>query len=117
MSTDPTTGGGQFFVPADGTAPPPPPPAPEPEDEEPQSLLQILSEHLSLAFLSRARADSSDRETREWDRLIVAYACLLTEWLWEDPKSVRDFLEAGAITMVCHLVLVLSASYLNKHRS
>lgn len=95
--------GGSFFVPADG-APPVPRVAdevPPDEEDEPQSLLQIISEHLSLALLSRRRADTSEREAREWDRLIVGYLCLLAQWLWEDPATVRAFLEAGALGMVC----------------
>ncbi|KAH9920972.1 p115 like vesicle tethering protein [Fomitopsis serialis] len=88
--------GGSFFVPADGSAPPPPPEE-EPEQEEPQTLLQILSEHLSLAFLARGRADTSDREAREWDRLLVGYLTLLSQWLWEDPQATKQFLEAGAL--------------------
>lgn len=92
---------GSFFVPADGGPPPVQDAEPaEEEDEPPQSLLQILSEHLSLAFLSRTRADTSDREAREWDRLIVGYLSLLVQWLWEDPGSVRDFLNAGGLGMV-----------------
>lgn len=91
--------GGSFYVPADG-APPPPPPEEEPEPDEPQTLLQILSEHLSLAFLARGRADTSDREAREWDRLLVGYLTLLSQWLWEDPQAVRQFLEAGALGIV-----------------
>ncbi|KAG6888500.1 hypothetical protein C0995_007838 [Termitomyces sp. Mi166 len=87
---------GSFFVPADGAPPPPPPPPEEEEDDEPpQSVLQILSENLSLSFLSRSRASTSDRESREWDRLIIGYLCLLSQWLWEDPQSVREFLDAG----------------------
>ncbi|OCH89444.1 hypothetical protein OBBRIDRAFT_794308 [Obba rivulosa] len=91
-------GAGSFFVPADGA-----PAAPEPEAEEadePQSLLSILSEHLSLALLARARADTPEREAREWDRLLVGYLTLLAQWLWEDPGAVRGFLEAGAISML-----------------
>ncbi|KAI0785718.1 p115 like vesicle tethering protein [Abortiporus biennis] len=90
-----------FFVPADGGPPPSTQPVspPEPEDE-PQSLLQILNEHLSLAFLERKRADTSDREAREWDRLIVGYLTLLIQWLWEDPSAVKDFLEAGGLGML-----------------
>lgn len=101
-------GASAFFVPADGG----PPPAqthvadevPDEEDEQ-QTLLQTLSEHLSLALLSRRRADTSEREAREWDRLIVGYLCLFVQWLWEDPKSVRDFLEAGALGMVRFIFL------------
>lgn len=93
---------GSFFVPADG-GPAPTHIADEipEEEEEQQTLIQILSEHLSLALLSRRRADTSEREAREWDRLIVGYLCLFIQWLWEDPPSVRDFLEAGALGMVC----------------
>ncbi|KZT69676.1 hypothetical protein DAEQUDRAFT_248604 [Daedalea quercina L-15889] len=88
--------GGSFYVPADG-GPPPQPEEEEPEQEEPQTLLQILGEHLSLAFLARGRADTSDREAREWDRLLVGYLTLLSQWLWEDPQAVKQFLEAGAL--------------------
>lgn len=90
--------GGNFFVPADGT---PSASAPEPEEQdEPQTLMQILSEHLSLAFLARGRPDTPDPEVREWDRLIVGYLCLLAQWLWEDAAAARDFLEAGALSVV-----------------
>ncbi|KAJ3514491.1 hypothetical protein NLJ89_g2351 [Agrocybe chaxingu] len=85
-----------FFVPADGG--PPEPAAAEPEDDdEPQTLLQILTENLSLALLSRSRTNTSDREKREWDRYVVGYLSLLSQWLWEDPKSVRGFLDAGGL--------------------
>ncbi|KIP03586.1 hypothetical protein PHLGIDRAFT_496370 [Phlebiopsis gigantea 11061_1 CR5-6] len=91
---------GSFFVPADGGPAPAPVAEEEPEEDEQQTLLQILSEHLSLALLSRRRADTSEREAREWDRLIVGYLCLFVQWLWEDPPSVREFLEAGALGML-----------------
>jgi hypothetical protein len=101
-------GGGtdNFFVPADGA----PTQSKTPEiaddyDEPPQTLLQILSENLSLSFLSRSRADTSERESREWDRLLVAYLCLLSQWLWEDPGSVREFLDAGGLGVVCRFIL------------
>ncbi|KAK7052866.1 Vesicle-mediated ER to Golgi transport protein [Paramarasmius palmivorus] len=65
-----SSGGGAFFVPADAASQPPAAPEPpvEDDDEPPQTLIQILTENLSLAFLARARADNSDREAREWDR-------------------------------------------------
>ncbi|KAL0065563.1 Vesicle-mediated ER to Golgi transport protein [Marasmius tenuissimus] len=70
---------------------------PDDDDEPPQTLCQIITENLSLSFLARSRANNSDRESREWDRLIVAYTCLLSQWLWEEPGAVRDFLEAGGL--------------------
>jgi len=101
----PTSGGGSFFVPADGSGSAPPPP---PEDEDdPLPLMQILTEHLSLAFISRPKmqiGDSPTRETREWDRIIINYICLLVQWLWDDPKSVRAYLEAGGLTLVGFLL-------------
>ncbi|KAN0137791.1 Uso1 / p115 like vesicle tethering protein, head region domain containing protein [Lactarius tabidus] len=96
----PSTESGAFFVPADGGPPPPaaagPPPKEDPEDD-PQSLLSLLTEHLSLAFLQRSRAGLAPRETRETDRVICAYLSLLAQWLWEDPRAVREFLEAGGL--------------------
>ncbi|KAG6836193.1 hypothetical protein H0H93_010459, partial [Arthromyces matolae] len=94
VSAVPDPNAGQFFVPADG-APPPPSPPEEEDDEPPQSVLQILSENLSLSLLSRSHEGTSDLESREWDRLIVGYLCLLSQWLWDDPQSVRQFLDAG----------------------
>ena len=94
---------GSFFVPADGA--PPVSHTDVSDDDEPQNLLQILSENLSLSLLSRSRATDSDRESREWDRLVVGYLCLLSQWLWEDPPSVREFLDAGGFGVVCRSLL------------
>ena len=100
-------------MPADGGPPPLGQVPADEEPDEPQTLLQLLTEHLSLAFLSRAHADTNGRERREWDRLIVAYLALLAQWLWEDPKAVREFLEAGGLSMVrLSFVSVFPASVL-----
>nr|KAH9976319.1 p115 like vesicle tethering protein [Lactifluus volemus] len=93
-----STADGAFYVPADGN----PPPAPELESKDeaedgPQSLVALLSEHLSLAFLQRSRAGLAPRDAREADRIICAYLSLLAQWLWEDPRAVREFLEAGGL--------------------
>ncbi|KAG6898006.1 hypothetical protein C0992_007495 [Termitomyces sp. T32_za158] len=99
---------GSFFVPADGTPPAPPPQPEEEDDEPPQSVLHVLSENLSLSFLTRSRASTSDRESREWDRLVIGYLCLLAQWLWEDPQSVRDFLDAGGFGTESAMNLIAS---------
>ncbi|PPQ64546.1 hypothetical protein CVT24_008448 [Panaeolus cyanescens] len=85
-----------YFVPADG-GPPPTEETPDDDDDAPQTLLQVLTENLSLSLLSRSRANTSDLEAREWDRYVVGYLCLLCQWLWDDPKSVKDFLDAGGL--------------------
>lgn len=98
---------GQFFVPADG-APSAATPPEEDEEDAPQSLLHLFSENLSLCFLSRSRTED-ELEEREWDRLIVGYICLLSQWLWDDPKAVREFLEAGGLGTVSLSPFTLSA--------
>jgi hypothetical protein len=93
-----STAGGAFYVPADGEPPPPSEPTSKEDTEDaPQSLLALLTEHLSLAFLQRSRAGLAPREAREADRVICAYLSLLAQWLWEDPRAVREFLEAGGL--------------------
>lgn len=92
--------GGAFFVPADGGAPPALEKEVDEDEDEAQSLLQILTEHLSLAFLARTRDGLSEADSREWDRWLIAYLSLLSQWLWEDPKAVRTFLEAGGMGFV-----------------
>ncbi|KAF5365978.1 hypothetical protein D9758_006671 [Tetrapyrgos nigripes] len=96
-----------FFVPADG----PPPPAQagqtdkeedDDDDDDPQTLLAIITENLSLAFLSRSRYQNDKVgegaiEKRIWDRLVTAYMSLLATWLWEDPGATREFLECGGL--------------------
>lgn len=90
---------GAFFVPADTSSAPPSGAAPhDDEDDETQTLLQVLAEHLSLALLARTRAD--EREAREWDRCVVGILSLLSQWLWDDPRAVKEVLEAGALSTV-----------------
>lgn len=99
----PAADSGNFFVPADGAPPPsiPDTAAVDGEDDEPpSSLLQLLTEHLSLSLLARSKVQDNAIEGRLWDRVVIAYLILLTTWLWEDPKSVRVFLEAGGVGVV-----------------
>lgn len=72
------------------------------DDEAPQTIIAVLTEHLSLALLSRTHSVTLESEsvTREWDRLIIAYLSLLAQWLWEEPRAVREFLENGGMGVV-----------------
>ncbi|KAI9457538.1 p115 like vesicle tethering protein [Russula earlei] len=86
-----STAGGAFFVPADGDPPPPPESTSRDDTEDgPQSLLALITEHLSLAFLQRSRAGLAPREAREADRVICVYLLLLSQWLWEDPRALNQ---------------------------
>ncbi|KAK0195971.1 p115 like vesicle tethering protein [Armillaria mellea] len=73
-------------------------------------FFKCLSENLSLALLSRSHANTSDRESREWDRLIVGYLTLLSQWLWDDPAAVRDFLNAGGLGVLVEPINHISDS-------
>jgi hypothetical protein len=108
LSSLPGQATSNFFVPADGTSLAPAATEAIDDDEPPQTLLQILSENLSLALLSRSRENLSERESREWDKLVIAYMCLLSQWLWEDPDSVRDFLDAGGMSVVSTVARIYS---------
>ncbi|CAG8512013.1 7681_t:CDS:10 [Ambispora leptoticha] len=54
-------------------------------DEEAVSLLHAIAGNLMMA--TRQNADV---------RVLIGYLCLLCVWLWDSPKSVRDFLSEGA---------------------
>lgn len=105
-ASNPTADSGSFFVPADGGPPPASANEIEEDDEPPSSLLQLLTEHLSLSLLARSKVKDDLIEARPWDKVIVAYLVLLVTWLWEDPKSVRVFLESGGIGVVSSSSLV-----------
>jgi len=92
----------------DSPAPPPvvpPPPAAtlkvpekaEDDDDPPQSLLAHLVG--SLALMSRARVIAREQgsvsEMTDWDRVLVAYLCLLSVWCWDYDKGVKEILEEG----------------------
>lgn len=104
--TPPVVEESSFFVPADGAPPAPPVETDNEDEDDSQTLLQNITENLSLGLLSRSRANTSDRDAREWDRYVVGYLCLLSQWLWEDPKSVREFLNAGGLGVVSLLSLL-----------
>ncbi|KDQ20259.1 hypothetical protein BOTBODRAFT_27675 [Botryobasidium botryosum FD-172 SS1] len=74
-----------------------PPPEYGDDDDQPPALLSVLLGSLALSFRSRslAREQGHTRETREWDRIIVAYLIILSVWCWESPASVREVLEEG----------------------
>lgn len=100
---------GDYFVPADGGGPPNQNQQNESEnDDRQQTLLQTLTEHMTLSFLSRSRAveQGDSREEREWDRIIVGYLVLLTQWLYDNPVGVREFLDEGGLSIVSAVSLL-----------
>ena len=79
-------------------------PVDEPEDDVAQILLQMLSENLSLSLLSRSRTNTSDKETREWDRYTLdIFACFQNGY--EKFRNPTDFLEAGGRMLLFRILL------------
>lgn len=73
------------------------------DDDEQVSLLQLIVGNLMMA--SRAQADAANRaakdghdtsEEEDWTRVMVGYLVLLCTWLWDSPKSVKEFLSESA---------------------
>lgn len=80
-------------------------------EEDKIPLLQLVVGNLMLA--SREQAESvnraarnggaeATREEEEWTRVMVGYLALLCTWLWDSPKSVKEFLsESNNLQAVC----------------
>lgn len=74
------------------------------------SLIQLIVGNLMLA--SNSQAEAAGRAAKEgkaedataeedWTRVIVGYLVLLCTWLWDSPKSVKEFLsESGNLQVV-----------------
>lgn len=89
------------------------------EDEIP--LLQLIVGNLMLASreqtesVNRAARDGgaeAEREEEEWTRVMVGYLALLCTWLWDSPKSVKEFLsESNNLQAVSQYPLLPLFSY------
>ncbi|KAE9383459.1 hypothetical protein BT96DRAFT_47670 [Gymnopus androsaceus JB14] len=71
-------GSGSFFVPASV----PTSAAHEEDDDSVQTPTADPGSALIVGVLSRSKTDTSDLESREWDRLVVGYLSLLCHRLW-----------------------------------
>lgn len=83
------------------------------DDDDRVSLLQLIVGNLMMA--SREQTDAANRAAKEghgsgeeedWTRVIVGYLVLLSTWLWDSPKSVREFLSESANLQVVSVVEV-----------
>jgi hypothetical protein len=78
------------------------------EDEEKVSLIQLVVGNLMMA--SREQTEAVNRSAKEgarpegaegmneedWTRVMVGYLVLLCTWLWDSPRSVKEFLGESA---------------------
>ncbi|EIW65889.1 hypothetical protein TREMEDRAFT_45944 [Tremella mesenterica DSM 1558] len=74
-------------------------------DEDRVSLIQLVVGNLMMA--SREQAECANRAAKEgkvvgateeedWSRVMVGYLVLLCTWLWDSPKTVKEFLSESA---------------------
>ncbi|WRT66630.1 uncharacterized protein IL334_003589 [Kwoniella shivajii] len=75
------------------------------DDEDKISLVQLVVGNLMMA--SREQTECVNRAAKEglttglpeeedWTRVIVGYLVLLCTWLWDSPKTVKEFLSESA---------------------
>jgi intracellular protein transport protein USO1 len=92
------------------------PSADEDDDEDPQTLVGVVVGNLVMA--AREQTEVANREAkdgvpaggremtgRDWSRAQVGWLLILCQWLWDSPKTVKEFLSEGS-----HLQVVSSLS-------
>lgn len=104
----------------DGQSPPPARDADE-EDEK-IGLVHIVVGNLMMAQreqsqlaatssgASGATAGSHLALLGEWSRVMVGYLMVLCVWMWESPRSVRDFLNEGSNLQVVRMTPLSSGT-------
>ena len=82
------------------------------DDEDKVSLVQLVVGNLMMA--EREHAECANRAAKEgkpmgsteeedWTRVMVGYLILLCTWLWDSPKTVKEFLSESANLQVVSL--------------
>ena len=88
------------------------------DDDDKAGLVQLLVGNLMMA--AREQTESLNRAAKEgrntgededWTRVMVGYLGLLCTWLWDSPKTVKEFLSESANLQVVRLYLSLICSH------
>ena len=75
------------------------------EDDDKVSLVQLIAGNLMVAereqteCVNRAAKEgmtAGSTEEEDWTRIMVGYLVLLCSWLWDSPKTVKEFLSESA---------------------
>jgi hypothetical protein len=101
----------------DGQSPPPP----GDDEDEKIGLVHIVVGNLMMAQREQSQlaatstggvggtAGSHLTILGEWSRVMVGYLVVLCVWMWESPRSVREFLSEGSnlqVVSVCFVLLL-----------
>lgn len=93
------------------------------EDEDSVSLVQLVVGNLMMAAREQtecvnrdARDGRGSAEEEDWTRVMVGYLALLCTWLWDSPRTVREFLsESGNLQVVSGGEIPLMIAYPTHH--
>ncbi|ORX35648.1 p115 like vesicle tethering protein [Kockovaella imperatae] len=72
------------------------------DDEDKTGLVQLVVGNLMMAAreqteaVNRAAREGKPSDEEEWTRVMVGYLVLLCTWLWDSPKTVKEFLSESA---------------------
>ena len=75
------------------------------DDEDKVGLVQLVVGNLMMAareqteYVNRAAKEgkvAGSTEEEDWTRVMVGYLVLLCTWLWDSPKTVKEFLSESA---------------------
>lgn len=89
------------------------------EDDDKVGLVQLVVGNLMLA--SREQTECVNRAAKEgklpgsteeedWTRVMVGYLVLLCTWLWDSPKTVKEFLSESANLQVVRSAPIVMSS-------
>jgi hypothetical protein len=91
------------------------------DDADHEGLVQIIVGNLMMAAREQAecanrrakegsvapamRGQDVDEEEANWNRVMVGYLVLLCTWLWDSPKTVKEFLNESSNLQVVSVAL------------
>ena len=104
------------------------------DEDDRVSLVQVIVGNLMMAArehtecVNRAAKEgkmAGSTEEDDWTRVMVGYLVLLCTWLWDSPKTVKEFLSESAnlqvvsdwVLLEMRTMLMLCSAYTTNHSS
>ena len=92
------------------------------EEEESVGLVHAIVGDLMLAqreqnLCAASPSASAHERMIEWSRVMVSYLILLIVWMWESPRSVREYLAESSNVQVVGVLNGLKLICLSKHNT
>ncbi|GAA5849938.1 hypothetical protein JCM8547_000958 [Rhodosporidiobolus lusitaniae] len=74
-------------------------PGGEGDEDDRSTLVSILVGNMMMAQREQAQSQNQGfgpERALEWSRVMIGYLTVLSVWLWESPKTVKEFLSEGS---------------------